>query len=116
MRPMEWLATSRKHSSRVSSSSPGSGSRSAATPGRYGYGEAPDQGRRSLLVGRLPGVVAADEVGDLGDPSGPQQRGRDGRAVAAGAVHDDRSATVEVLQAVEQAGQRHLPGGGDGAG
>ena len=44
---------------------------------------------RTSLRDRAAGrAVAAEDVGDRGEPPRPQQRGRDGRAVAAGAVDD----------------------------
>src|SRR5687767_5330282 len=72
-------------------------------------------GRCSARVGE-PGAVAADEVGDVGEAVGGEGGRGDRGPVAARAVDDRRAGGVEVVEVVEELGQRDVAGAWEGAG
>src|SRR5438105_3265014 len=65
--------------------------------------------------GRLPGVVAAEDVGHEREAVRRERRGGDGAAIPAGAVDDRGHRRVELLDPAEQRRQRDEPGAGDHA-
>src|SRR6185437_3288689 len=67
-----------------------------------------DSGREAVWSGRLPRLVAADEVGYVGEARGAEQAGRDGGPVAAGTVGDDRAGRIELAHPVPQLAQRDV--------